>query len=108
MGGAKLIWIGIGFVLSVAAGKTALVSASLLDGGLRTLPVISSLFVAFFVLTGIVTVISYRFLGQMIVSKYDARKLAAALQEPGKENLIEMHARDWGLSKAETRLPFLS
>lgn len=107
MSGAKSVWFGIGFVLSVAAGKTALVSALLLDEGLRTLPVISSLFVVFFVLTGIVTVISYRFLGQIIVSKYDARKLAAALQEPGKENIIEMHARDWGLSKAETEVAIL-
>ena len=99
--------IGIGLILIVAFGKTALVSTFFLDELLRTGPVLLLLYLTFTVLTALAIFILYHFFGHMISQPQGANAFPKPQDDPGKENLVEMHARNWGLSKAETEVAIL-
>ncbi|ATX64545.1 helix-turn-helix transcriptional regulator [Roseinatronobacter bogoriensis] len=107
MDSIRSIYIGIALVLLIAFGKTALVSTFFLEELLRTGPVLLLLYLIFAVLTGFVFFVLQQFFGHLIVPEDKFKTLSTTQNEPGKEVLVELHAKDWGLSKAETEVAIL-
>ncbi|WFE77025.1 helix-turn-helix transcriptional regulator [Roseinatronobacter sp. S2] len=107
MGRTNSVFIGIALILLVAFGKTALVSTFFLDELTRTGPVLLLLYLIFTLLTGLAIFVIYRFFGHLVTLPHDSKSFSTPLHEPGKENVVEMHARDWGRSKAETDVAIL-
>ncbi|MGY6706054.1 helix-turn-helix transcriptional regulator [Roseinatronobacter sp.] len=107
MGTTRTAIIGIGLILLIAFGKTALVSSFFLDELLRTGPVLLLLYLTFTILTGFAVFALYHFFGNLASQPQGVNARSGPRHEPGKENLVEMHARNWGLSKAETEVAIL-
>lgn len=101
----QVVIFGVGGVTAVAVAKTALVlRLGFADAGAG---VAWGIFAGLWLLTGAVALASYWLLRRFVETSRRGKILSALDDEPGKENMIEAHARDWGLTKAETMIAIL-
>lgn len=102
MRGSRTFVFGFVTVTVIAVTKTILVNAyvsELADGGLSVLALVFSVL---WLITAAALGLAF-----VVVSRWGALNRRAKIRhqitdEPGKENMIEVHAADWQLTKAET------
>ena len=95
-------------VTIIAAVKTISTTALLLQDAETARGTKALLFLVFWVLTaGVAAAVVHLF--RQRVGQRRIREIMGTLgEEPGKENLLEAHARDWGLTAAETEVAILA
>lgn len=94
-------------VTAIAVFKTFF--ADLYIGGLseRGMPVLLLAFAAFWAVTAAIFALVYIVARRTIETNRRARLLTQVVTNPGKENMIDIHAGEWGLTKAETEVAIM-
>lgn len=99
--------LGLAGVTVVALAKTVGFIGLALD--LQSVPALTVLLIGmlFWVLTALVAVACLALVRRTSTNQRRTRIETSGTEEPGKENLVELHAIDWGLTKSETEVAVL-
>ena len=98
----KLIVSGLLTITVTAVVKTTLVNTYVGVFAEHGFGVLALVFLSLWLMTAALASLVFVVVSRSIEANRRAKIMTQIVNDPGKENMIECHAREWGLTKAET------